>query len=33
MIGQGSFGGALDHLGFHSQADYLELKAERLYRA
>lgn len=33
MLGQGSFGNALDHLGFYNQADYLEVKQERLFRA
>ncbi len=27
------FGNALDHLGFYNQADYLEVKQERLFRA
>lgn len=33
MLGQGSFGDALNHLGFHSQGDYLDMRRNELFRA
>lgn len=33
MLGQGSFGDSLNHLGFYNQADYLDMRVSDLFRA